>query len=125
MQTSLTKLRQKLEAIRYLINDETHSLTNLDERALFNEYQKTLDEAIELNFKQHRPQIFFLSVADMKQKDYITVKEFETLYGYGASWQKQQRSKIHDPLPRVSEHGKKILYNHKQIKEWLENNIFR
>lgn len=72
-----------------------------------------------------KPNKRLLTLDDLKDKEFITVKEFELLYGYSAEWQSQRRSRIHNALKRVSDNKRKIIYKHSEVKDWLFNNVFK
>jgi hypothetical protein len=90
-----------------------------------NVYNSMLNNVISLNKLLEKPNKKLLEIDQIRQKEFITAKEFEILYGYSVQWQTQKRSNIHYPLPIVSEKNKKILYNAIEVKKWLDNNVFR
>lgn len=124
---TLIELQNQLKEIRTIVNTELP--ISFDTKDLYNRYQDKIEKVttlIEVNNKLGiQLSMQLISVANAKDKDYINVKEFELLYSYGASWQKERRNRIHNPLPTVSQFGKKILYDHKTIKEWIQNEIFK
>ena len=90
-----------------------------------NVYNSMLDNVISLNKLLEKPNKKLLEIDQIRQKEFITTKEFEKLYGYSVQWQTQKRSNIHDPLLTVSGKNKKILYNTDEVKKWLDNNVLR
>lgn len=123
MEISLEKHKKRLSTITYLLNDETHSLSSLDDVTLATEYQKTLYESFELNRMKNKPVLWCLSIEDINHKEYITAKEFEKLTGYGVKWQQQKIGRIHNPLPKVSKYAHKIQYHRESAMEWFRNEI--
>jgi len=87
--------------------------------------ESVLDNVISLNRLLEKPNKKLLEIDQIRQKELITVKEFEILFGYSSQWQTQKRSNLRDPLPRVSENKKKILYNAEEVRKWIENNVLR
>ncbi|MDO9305082.1 MAG: hypothetical protein Q7T77_07105 [Sulfuricurvum sp.] len=88
-------------------------------------YESMLDNVISLNKLLEKPNKKLLEIDQIRQKEFITVKEFEILFGYSSQWQAQRRSKLHDPLPRATENKRKILYNTEEVRKWIENNVLR
>lgn len=140
----LSWIKKKLTTLSFLINEpyellefnESHvstvehllrdcSIAINTEYDLFKEYQDYTNLAIELNKLSPAPVLWCLSIAEIKQKDFITVKEFHKLYGLGGAWQRTKRQRLYDSLPTVSLPNKKILYNHTEIRHWLDNNVFK
>ena len=127
------ELQIKLSEIRIIIASELP--INYDIKVFYTIYQDLVKQALEfvdqLSYKSMELRYYrnfpmqLSSIADAKNKDYITVKEFELLYSYGDSWQKERRKRVHNPLPTVSKYKNKILYDHNQIKIWLHNEIFK
>lgn len=127
------ELQIKLSEIRIIIASELP--INYDIKVFYTIYQDLVKQALEfvdqLSYKSMELRYYrnfpmqLISIADAKNKDYITVKEFELLYSYGDSWQKERRKRVHNPLPTVSKYKNKILYDHNQIKIWLHNEIFK
>lgn len=127
------ELQIKLNEIRIIIASELP--INYDIKVFYTIYQdlvkQTLEFVDQLSYKSMELRYYrnfpmqLISIADAKNKDYITVKEFELLYSYGDSWQKERRKRVHNPLPTVSKYKNKILYDHNQIKIWLHNEIFK
>jgi len=63
-----------------------------------------------------------LKQAELQNKEFINVSEFETLYNYSVSSQKNFRSRLNNPLPFVQkEFNKKILYKKSEVEDWLAN----
>ncbi len=57
---------------------------------------------------------------ELQQKEFITVSEFEIIYGYGKTHQKSLRARLRDPIPfsqKVS--GGKILYSKRAVEKWM------
>ena len=148
---SIRHLNNQLNTIKFLLNEEVDKaiinennkntyaepfifITSINEnlfsncpeanlviKKLHKEYQKIQDMLNNLNSKLKKPQKNIIDIKNINDKEFISVKEFTILYGYSAAWQSQKRSKIHDPLPRVSEGTNKILYSSIAIKKWFEN----
>ena len=55
--------------------------------------------------------------------EFLTTKDFTTLFGYKEDKQKALRSKINDPLPYTQAGGSgfAIIYERTIVKKWLEN----
>ena len=59
----------------------------------------------------------------IQAKKYISVKEFTEIYGFGADWQRNRRSRIHNHLPYMQNTSNgKIMYKIVDVEIWFENN---
>lgn len=124
---NLRELQKSLKEIRTIVNSNLP--ITFDELELYNIYQEKVDIVVsivkEFQDTPRRLPTQLISVADAKEKEFITVKEFQLLYSYGASWQKERRSRVHNPLPTISQYRNKVLYNHQEVKAWLDNEVFK
>ena len=126
---NMTQITKKLKYISTVLNSPYEGLEStcirFDEKELSKEYQDLLREGFELSIRSSRPTVFFLTVAEIQQKKYISVKEFEIIYGRKKSWQAQRRSRVHDALPVVTKPGANILYDKEEVEAWMRNNEFK
>jgi len=57
----------------------------------------------------------------LKEKDFISVKEFELLYGYSSTAQKGFRGRLRNPIPFIQKGlGSKVTYETKEVLKWLK-----
>lgn len=85
---------------------------------LIYEYLNILDEnkSLTLTDEQYRTWL------NSNNVQYITTKQFQVLFGLTARQQKEQRIKLHDPLPYTQlGESTNILYNRLEVQKWFEN----
>ncbi len=58
----------------------------------------------------------------LMEKQFITIAEFTTIYGYSQTQQKGFRSRLRDPIPYSQKGlGHKVLYERRKVQKWLGN----
>ncbi len=79
---------------------------------------KLIDEQIPFleNLKSEKAQ----EMEVLMEKQFITISEFTTIYGYSQTQQTGFRSRLRDPIPYSQKGlGHKVLYNRKRVEKWL------
>lgn len=64
-------------------------------------------------------------VNSIANKEQITSEDFTYLYGYSERWQIARRRRVNNPLEPISKAKHKVLYNHNEVKIWLENEVLQ
>lgn len=93
----------------------------------FNQYNIILDVVINLNKLLDKPIKRVLTLEEIKQKEMLTIKDVELIYGYSKFAQKGYRSRIrhplahHKPSRRSKSANTKVYYKKKELEDWINN----
>jgi hypothetical protein len=113
------------DMMKYLYNANKSKIQILETQALklyklyTDEYNDDKDKIAYLEtLKSKKAQ----EIEIINEKPFLTVSEFEIIFGYSPTQQKGFRQRINDPIPFTQKAlGHKILYSRKKVEIWLEN----
>lgn len=94
------------------------------QKQLLQQYQTTLDIAINLNKLLQKPIKKVLSIEEIKHKELLTVKDVELLYGFSKTQQQGFRGRIRNSLPQVTKSradNSKVHYRKQELDDWIDN----
>jgi len=108
-----------IQEITSLFGDNANDMYELIETV------EELNKELEVKTKESQ-QITEEYMKVLQVKKSITVKEFEIIYGFGASWQRERCRRVRNKLPRFQDKDNgKYMYNVADVEQWFENENIR
>ncbi len=107
------------DIMKYMYNLNLEKIRDLENYALklYRLYKK---EGKEISYYEELENSKITEIKVLKEKELITVSEFEQLFNYSPSAQKGFRSQLNNPIPYIQKKfGSKIFYKVKEVEEWL------
>ena len=115
------------DIMKYMYDLNLEKIKDLEIYALklYRLYQKEGNKKTIPYYEQlEKKEIYNLNI--IKEKDFISIKEFTIVYGYSSTSQKGFRGRLRNPIPYIQKGlGTKVIYDNKDVLKWLkkERNI--
>lgn len=133
-ETSGVDINDEVEKVDYLsdnfkvlIASKGNKNLHKFQKNLIHQFEIILDVIINLNKLLDKPIKKIQSIEEIKQKELLSIKEVEQLFGISKTQQQGLRSRLKTPLPHHKQSTKsksantKVYYKKNELEEWFKN----